>query len=500
MSNLPSRTAEDFFDKEYRNYALYTITSRAIPSLVDGFKPAQRKIAFAANKLWKTGNEKPMKVFQLGGQAAALSFFHHGSLDDTIIGMTQEFKNSLPIFQGIGQFGTLRSPVAGAPRYVGVKFNENFRLLYKDFELVEPQFEEGEEIEPRFFLPIIPTVLLNGGSGIAVGFATNILNRHPLDLIDATVDLLERGDTQNLLKPWVNGFWGEVTPGENPRNWKFSGSFSVKSGKLVEVTEVPPGFTYEKYEQHLDSLVERGYLQGYDDQSSDRIRYGLKFFKDKLSALLAEDKLESLLKMVESATENITVLDEQGNLKVFPSALDLLTHFVEVRLGYYEKRKEYQLKKLSEEIEVLAARVEFVRAVVAGEIPLGNLKKEELLALLAEKGFPKIEGSWDYLLSMSILSLTPEKHRDLQDRLAAKQGEKKKVEETTPKDMYLGDLRELRKKLSGKSAPLPEKKEASSSEPQSNFVQGWIGEGTQKKGEDWLSFLLGASEKAPKKK
>jgi DNA topoisomerase-2 len=94
---IPTRSIEDFFDNEYRGYAIYTIENRAIPSVVDGFKPSQRKIAYAANRLWKTGAEKPMKVFQLGGQAAAISFFHHGSLDGTIIGMTQEFKNSMPM-------------------------------------------------------------------------------------------------------------------------------------------------------------------------------------------------------------------------------------------------------------------------------------------------------------------------------------------------------------------------------------------------------------------
>ena len=83
-----------------------------------------------------------------------MTMFHHGSLDGTIIGMTQNFKNSMPIFQGVGQFGSLRSPEAGAPRYVGVKFNENFRLLYQDFDLVVEQEEEGEKIEPKFFLPI----------------------------------------------------------------------------------------------------------------------------------------------------------------------------------------------------------------------------------------------------------------------------------------------------------------------------------------------------------
>ena len=135
------RSVEDFFNNEYCEFAKYTITSRAIPSVIDGFKPTQRKVAHAANKVWKTGNEKPLKVFQLAGTVAATTFYHHGnaSLESTIIGMAQDFKNSMPIFKGIGQFGSLRSPDAGAPRYVGVQFNENFRLLYKDFELTPPQ-------------------------------------------------------------------------------------------------------------------------------------------------------------------------------------------------------------------------------------------------------------------------------------------------------------------------------------------------------------------------
>ena len=127
MKAVKERTVTDFFDKELRDYALYTVENRAIPSLIDGFKPSQRKIAHTANQVWKTGKEKPMKVFQLGGLAASMTMFHHGSLDGTIIGMAQTFKNSMPIFQGVGQFGSLRSPEAGAPRYVGVKFNKNFR-------------------------------------------------------------------------------------------------------------------------------------------------------------------------------------------------------------------------------------------------------------------------------------------------------------------------------------------------------------------------------------
>jgi len=497
MSNVPSRTAENFFDTEYRNYAIYTIENRAIPSLVDGFKPAQRKIAFAANKLWKTGNEKPMKVFQLGGQAAALSFFHHGSLDSTIIGMTQDFKNSMPIFQGVGQFGSLRSPEAGAPRYVGVKFNDNFRLLYKDFELVTPKFEDGEEIEPQFFLPIIPTVLLNGGSGIAVGFATNILNRHPLELIDATTEILKTGSTAIELKPWINGFFGEVKSqvGSSGKSWTFSGSYTVKNTSQVEVTEIPPGFTYEKYEQYLESLVAKGVIHSYEDHSSDRIRYLLRFPRVQLSELLADDKLEGLLKMQEAMTENITTLDETGKLRVFPSAQDLVVYFVGIRLGYYAKRKAYIIKALSREIEVLEDKVKFLQAVVDGTLSVSNQPKSELIKNLTEMTLRKVEGSYDYLLSMPIYSLTSEKYREVQDKLKEKLKEKARVDATKPDAMYLQDLQELRKKLAPKGTPQVKAAPASSNAPQTSFVQGWLGEGSPKedsgKGLDALDFLSG---------
>jgi DNA topoisomerase-2 len=496
MSSLPSRTAEDFFDTEYRNYAIYTIENRAIPSLVDGFKPAQRKIAFAANKLWKTGNEKPLKVFQLGGQAAALSFFHHGSLDGTIIGMAQDFKNSMPIFQGIGQFGSLRSPEAGAPRYVGVRFNENFRLLYKDFELVTPQFEEGEEIEPKFFLPIIPTVLLNGGSGIAVGFATNILNRHPLDLIDAVTEVLMTGATTQELRPWIHGFHGEVKPqlSSGGKSWTFSGVYSVKNSAQVEVTEIPPSFTYEKYEQHLESLVEKGVLHSYEDSSSDRVRYLLKFPRIKLSELLSEDKLEATLKMHEAATENITTLDETGKLKIFATPQEVVVYFTNIRLGYYGKRKAYILEQMSREIEVLEDRVKFLQAVVGGSLNVSNRPKKDLVADFEGLGLRKVDEGFDYLLSMPIYSLTAEKYLDLQNKLADKIKEKARVEATRPEDMYLQDLKDLRKKLSPKAAP--QKSASNSTAPQSGLVQSWLGASKESspKIEDALEFLSGLKE------
>lgn len=447
--SIPKRKIEDFFANEYLNYAKYVVENRAIPSVIDGFKPTQRKVAYVANQVWKTGNEKPLKVFQLAGTVAANAYYHHGnaSLEGSIIGMAQDFKSSMPIFQGIGQFGSLRSPEAGAARYVGVKFNENFRLLYKDFELTTPQFEEGEEIEPRFFLPIVPTVLLNGGSGIAVGFATNILNRNPLDLIDACVDVLDGNPVKNL-KPWIRSFTGtfEVAP-DNHKSWIIKGAYSVKNMSTVEITEIPPGFTYEKYESLLDGLVEKGVLHSYDDHTSGKINYVLKFPRQTLADLIKKNKLDDVLKMQERETENYTTLDENGKLKVFESVADIIEYFTKFRLDFYQRRKERLQVDLERDLKFLSNRARFIKSIIDDKIVVKGVKRAELEKVLTQMSFDRDEGTFDYLLSMPIQTLTQEKYDDLCKKVDSKNKELERVISTTHEKMYRDDLAALRKQV-----------------------------------------------------
>jgi DNA topoisomerase-2 len=446
---VPVRTIEDFFDNEYTEFAKSVVENRAIPSVIDGFKPSQRKIAFIANRVFKTGTEKPLKVFQLAGRIASEAFYHHGggSLEGAITTMTQDFKNSMPIFQGIGQFGSLRSPEAGAARYIGVVANQNFRLLYKDFELTTPQYEEGEEIEPKFFLPIIPTVLLNGGSGIAVGFATNILNRHPIDLIDACVDALD-GRPIRELRPWIRGFYGtfERAP-DNPRSWSIRGEYEVKNTSTVEVTEIPPSFTYEKYESLLDGLVEKGTLSSYDDMSSDRVRYTLKFPRTTLAEILKKGNIDTILRMREGDGENLTTLDENGKLKVFERAEDIVSYFVEFRLGYYAKRKAHLIAGLTAELAALTAKSQFIDAVIKGRIVVANEKKPDLIKSIEKEGIQKQDDGYDFLLSMPIWSLTHEKYAELQKRVEGKTKELDRITKKTPDQFYRDDLHDLRAKI-----------------------------------------------------
>lgn len=447
---MNKRTVTSFFDKEYLDYAKYVVENRAIPSCIDGLKPTQRKVVHVANKIWKSGNEKPMKLFQLAGRVAADAYYHHGntSLESAMIGMAQKFKNSLPLLEGIGQFGSLRSPSAGAPRYISGKLHSNFRLIYQDFELLNNKIEEGEEIEPEFFLPIVPTVILNGSSGIAVGFATNILNRNPKDVVDACLAVLNDKKIKTL-SPWLSEFTGTFTRDTtNPNTWKISGSYQIVNSTTIKVTEIPPSFTYERYEELLNSLVEKKIIVDYEDNSSDKIEYVLKFQRATLKDYISKSKLDALLKIHSQETENLTTIDETGKLKIFTKAEDIVTHFVDIRLGFYDKRKEYLLNKLGRELLVISNRARFIKDIIEGRLKINNVPRETIIAYLTKNKYDQVDGSYSYLLGMTIYTLTKEKFEELLKQKETKEIEIEVIKKTNPKIMYIKDLETLKKSLS----------------------------------------------------
>lgn len=447
---VPQRTITDYLDREYAAYGMYTIENRAIPSAIDGFKPTQRKIIHVANKIWKGGNDKPTKVFQFAGRIAADAHYHHGdaSLNAAIIGMAQTFKNSMPLLDGIGQFGSLRSPEPGAARYISTKLNGNFRLLYKDFELLESQEEEGNEIEPKFFLPIIPTVLLNGSSGIAVGFATNILNRNPVDLIDACLKSLEGKKFKEPL-PWWKDFNGSVTKLDTETSsFVIKGSLDVENTTTVKITELPPSMTYQKFEALLNTLQEKGHIQYYDDNCTKKeISYTVKFQRAILAEKIKRDILENMFKLGEAETENLTCLDENGKLIIFKNVTDLINYFVKFRLGFYDKRKAYLLSELANQHTYLSNRARFIKMIIDGKLKVNNRPKQDIVTDLEKAKFDKIGHSYDYLLNMPIHSLTKEKYEELLKQVAENEKETIRIQKIEPIDMYKSDLIELRKKL-----------------------------------------------------
>lgn len=448
MIQLKNKTVTEYLDQDYAMYGMYTLENRAIPSVIDGFKPTQRKIIFIADKVWRSGNEKPLKIFQLGGKIASDAHYHHGdgSLNGAIIGMAQSFKNSLPLLDEIGQFGSLRSPEAGAARYISTKLTGNFRLLYKDFELLENQVEEGNVIEPKFFLPIIPTVLLNGSSGIAVGFATNILNRNPLDLVDACLKVLD-GKKVGKLLPWWKEYSGPVENVTGTNQYIMRGVYEVLNTTTVNITELPPSMTFQKYEAHLNSLQDRGIIYSYEDNSTDGINYTIKFARATLADLIAKGKLDQTLKMVETETENLTCLNEKGKLIIFEDVPQVVDHFVNFRLSFYSKRKAFLIKKYGEELVYLSNRAKFVKLIIDGKLKINNVPRKEIVLYLQTADFDEVNGSYNYLLNMPIHSLTKETYEQLLKEVAEKKAELAEIKKKEPIEMYKEDLFELKKNL-----------------------------------------------------
>jgi len=445
---MSQKTISEFLSKEYKDFSLYVIEGRAIPSVIDGFKPTQRKIIHVCNDIWKNVSDKPLKVFQLAGKVASDAFYHHGnkSLEDSIITMAQKFKNNMPLLEEIGQFGSLRSPNPGAARYIGTKLNKNFRLLYKDFELLTYKEEEGCVIEPHYFLPIVPTVLINGSMGVAVGFSSNILNRDPLDIINACESILKEKKYSDI-KPYIPDFNGQfIKDPENPKRWIIRGSLNIANTTTVKITELPPSMTYEKYEAILDKLVKEEVIVSYDDNCKDNVDYTIKFTRESLSQM-NEEKLIKVLKLEEYSTEFFTTLDEYGKLKLFDNEKDIIDYFVTFRLNYYIKRKEFILDKMKQELKVLQNRGRFIKFILDGKLEVKNRLKSEIISDIEKLGLDKIEDSYDYLLRMPIWSLTKEMFDKLKEDYISNKREMEDFSKVEPKDMYMTDISDLKKKL-----------------------------------------------------
>lgn len=445
---MTEKTITEFLSVEYKDFAMYSIEGRAIPSVIDGLKPSQRKVIHVANQIWKTGNEKVLKIFQLSGKVASDVFYHHGdaSLNSAIINMAQKFKNNAPLLEEDGQFGSLRSPQAGAARYIGTKLSDNFRLMYKDFDLLNYKEEEGEKIEPEFFLPIIPTVLINGSSGIAVGFATNILNRDVKSVVDSCIKTLTAKKIEEIA-PSLREFTGYfVQDTENHKRWIIRGKIERLNTSTVKITELPPSMTFEKYEDLLDKLCDAKEIVSYDDNCKDNIEYIIKFTRSDLEKA-TDEKLMKMFKLEEASTEIFSTLDEYGKLKIFETTTEIIEYFVNFRLTYYHKRKEFMLEKMNHDLKILSNRGRFIKAILDEKLKINNVSKALIIEGIVEMGLDKIDDSFDYLLRMPIYSLTKELFEKLKEDFTSKKMEIKKLEETDPKDMYLDDLNDLKKKF-----------------------------------------------------
>ena len=256
------RNITDFLNTEYKDYAMYVIANRAIPSLIDGFKVGARKIMHAAlNGGMKNGKE--IKNLNLVGDVYNLTLFTHGdaSLHGTIFTLSQFFKDNLNPLAINGQCGTLRDENAlSAPRYLHVKLSKYAKLYKTDIDLLEYVFDEGTYLEPVNYLPIIPTVLTSRTSGMAPGYSFESFSYNPLDIIDACLDVLISGKIQRSVRPYVRGILQHNFQFEDTQNrWINYGEYKAE-GDMLYITDLPYDIGYDKFEKQLNKLIDSNYI------------------------------------------------------------------------------------------------------------------------------------------------------------------------------------------------------------------------------------------------
>ncbi len=387
----------ELIDGQYKDYSKYVLYSRAIPHMIDGLKPSQRKILYTA---LKTANTSRIKTASLSGNTISQANYHHGdaSLNDAITKMVQLHSNNIPLLEGEGSFGSRLVPDAAAPRYTYVKMSQNFEKYFAD-TMVADKSIDPEDPEPAFYLPIIPWVLVNGVKGIAVGFATDIQPRNPKEIAKLCQAYLKgKNIDKETLLPYYPEFEGKIY--EELDSVYCEGNFTLTGQTKLEITEVPVGFTRESYVQVLDKLEETGKIVSYTDKCD---KTGFKFDVTlKRGKKMKDYQIVRLFKLKKKINENITVIDHEGKLKVYDSPIDIIKEFCDYRRGKYEERYEYLIEEGISALDIIKAKVKFIELIIQGTLDFKNKNRKTIKKELTTTFKPDII---EILIKMPIYSL-----------------------------------------------------------------------------------------------
>ncbi|KAI8814919.1 DNA topoisomerase [Cladochytrium replicatum] len=463
---------KDFINKELILFSMAD-NARSIPSVVDGLKPGQRKIIFAC---FKRNLKNEIKVAQLSGYVSEHTAYHHGeqSLSSTIVGLAQNYvgSNNLNLLEPRGQFGTRLQggKDAASARYIFTALSPITRILLNgsDNKLLNYLNEDGQSIEPEWYIPIIPMVLVNGSNGIGTGWSTSVPNYNPRDLVE-NIKLLMEGEEPLPMSPWYRGFKGTIER-ETKDKYKVSGIIEKIDETTVEITELPLDTWTQDYKNQLESWMvdsekQKAWIKDYKEYHTDSSVHFVVSLTPECMEKAESEGLEKKFKITTSiTTSNMVCFDKNGRIRKFESVDEIIKDFYQLRLEYYHKRKEYMLKALDEELRRLENKVRFVLEIIKGTLVVQNRKRADLIVELRARKyepFPRKkqaddvevqpndqeneeeEGShndYDYLLSMPIWNLTMEKVQKLQNERDQKEEEVTALAKKSATDLWKADL------------------------------------------------------------
>ena len=299
-TSKPEIPYEEFVDRGLIHFSIYD-NERSIPNLMDGLKISLRKILYAAFK--KGGLKTEIKVAQFSGYVSEHSAYHHGeaSLNAAIVGMAQNFvgSNNINLLEPNGQFGgrLQGGNDSASERYIFTQLNRLTRLIYRqeDDAVLTYIDDDGQMVEPIYYAPAIPMILVNGSKGIGTGFSTDIMQHNPLQIIAYIRAMLASTSVADrpVIEPYFKGFKGTIrnigapaapatsgastsaasstsaAPATNAASstsgaatshvaakYLIKGTYEIVADRKVRITELPIGTWTDDYKQFLEKLME----------------------------------------------------------------------------------------------------------------------------------------------------------------------------------------------------------------------------------------------------
>ena len=433
-------TYRDFINRDLIHFS-NADNLRSIPSMVDSFKPSQRKIFFAGLKRGKRASD--IKVAQFAGYIGCETEYHHGevSLFEAIIGMAQNWttSNNINVLEPKGNFGSrsMQGKDSASPRYIFTNINKLAHYIFRDEDepILKYIIEDGKSVEPELYYPIIPMILVNGASGIGTGYSTNVLQFNPLDIVDRLKRFIKDEEYTEII-PYYRGYKGKITR-ISEQKFKVEGIYEVVSDDTVCITELPISLrpiSFEKYKEFLNTITVLDKKE--DDNKKKLVDFVMKPYNNKvditvqfkpseLQNLLKANELEKYLKLNSSLTmSNMYLYNLNGKITKYDSPYEILEDFYNCRYEKYKERKAYRIKVLENDADIAKYKRMFIEYIISKKIIIEKQKKDVIINRLVELKFPRLarkitineeEKSYQYLIDMPLWSLTYEKIEELKN-------------------------------------------------------------------------------------
>ena len=455
LENDSDVTISDFINKELIHFS-NSDNIRSLPSIIDGFKISHRKIFYGC---LKKNIINDIKITSLAGYISENTDYHHGeaSLLSSIIHMAQDFPGSNNINYLIpeGVFGTRRAlgKDHAQPRYIKTKLNKIVRYIFReeDDQILDFNYDDNQKIEPKYYLPIIPTILINKIKGIGTGYSTYIPSFNVYEIIDYIFCKLDNKKYNKKFIPYFKDFEGVVKEDENSeKSFRMECSY-IQKGSTIYINEIPLYISSTKYEEYLNMLLKDKYIEKYYPifKNEKTVSYEIKLENDFLKNINRNDlKISNILKLTyKFSITNMYMYNFNNKLRLYDSVEDIIDDFYNHRIKYFEIRKKKILNNLLFEIEKESSKKKYIQDIINKNLIIDKKSKNDIIEYLNSNDYIKINNSFNYLLDMRIISMSRDNIKDLDMKIDKLTKKYSNFSKKTIVQIWKNDLNELLEKL-----------------------------------------------------